>query len=64
LEQLDASLFDNAAEWIVLCQTYEGGFGATPETEAHGGYTFCGIAALKLLGKETLMDLDGLMVNL
>ena len=63
LEQLDSSLFDNAAEWIVLCQTYEGGFGATPETEAHGGYTFCGVAALKLLGKETLMDIDGLMVN-
>jgi prenyltransferase beta subunit len=23
-----------------LCQTYEGGFGACPGAEAHGGYNF------------------------
>ena len=63
LEQFDANLFENSAEWIVLCQTYEGGFGATPGNEAHGGYSFCGIAALKLLGKESLIDIDSLMVN-
>lgn len=46
------------------CQTYEGGFGATPENEAHGGYSFCGLAALKLLGKEKLCDIDTLTVSL
>jgi prenyltransferase beta subunit len=70
---------------LFRCQTYEGGFGATPENEvinliktylfyifknlllynkAHGGYSFCGLAALKLLGKEKLCDIDLLTVNL
>lgn len=37
------------ADWIASCQTYEGGFGAEPGCEAHGGYTFCAFAALRLL---------------
>ena len=45
------------------CQTYEGGFSGTPGLEAHGGYTFCGLAALALLGHERLCDLDSLMVS-
>ena len=51
------------AEWIVLCQTYEGGFGACPGVEAHGGYTFCGVASMKLLRKDYLFDVDNLLVN-
>ncbi|OEU11229.1 terpenoid cyclases/Protein prenyltransferase [Fragilariopsis cylindrus CCMP1102] len=39
--------------YVISCQTYEGGFGSEPFTEAHGGYTFCGIAALKLLLGDT-----------
>uniref|UniRef100_A0A915LAL1 Protein farnesyltransferase subunit beta n=1 Tax=Romanomermis culicivorax TaxID=13658 RepID=A0A915LAL1_ROMCU len=35
--------------WISECQTYEGGFGATPSCEAHGGYTFCGLASYSML---------------
>ena len=42
-------LFDKTDEWILSCQTYEGGFGAAPGHEAHGGYTFCAVAALVLL---------------
>ena len=44
------------------CQTYEGGFGATPGNEAHGGYSFCGLASLKLLNKERMCDIDSLTV--
>ena len=33
LEKLDPKLFENSAEWILRCQTYEGGFGATPGNE-------------------------------
>ncbi|KAL1435268.1 hypothetical protein MTO96_011189 [Rhipicephalus appendiculatus] len=40
------SLFEGTAEWVIKCQTYEGGFGGVPGMEAHGGYTFCGFAAL------------------
>lgn len=56
-------MFEGTAEWIVSCQTYEGGFGATPFNEAHGGYSFCALAALKLLGKEKLCNLDSLTVR-
>ncbi|XP_041969085.1 protein farnesyltransferase subunit beta [Aricia agestis] len=55
------SLFDKTAEWVVSCQTYEGGFGGCPGMEAHGGYTFCGIAALALLNRTPLCDLDALL---
>lgn len=32
-------------------------------TEAHGGYTFCGFAALVLLGKPHLCDVNKLLVS-
>ena len=54
------SLFQNTEHWLLRCQTYEGGFGGVPGMEAHGGYSFCGLAALILLGKEKLCDLDTL----
>jgi len=45
------------------CQTYEGGFAGGPGMEAHGGYSFCGIAALVMLGKPHLCDLPALLVS-
>lgn len=41
-------LFENTAQWLAQCQTYEGGFSGEPGAEAHGGYTYCGLAALVL----------------
>lgn len=38
-----------AMNYVSACQTYEGGFGGEPFTEAHGGYTFCATAAVQLL---------------
>ncbi|XP_046971248.1 protein farnesyltransferase subunit beta [Vanessa cardui] len=55
------ALFDKTAEWIVSCQTYEGGFGGCPGMEAHGGYAYCGIASLALLGRTKLCDVDALL---
>lgn len=55
------ALFENTAEWIVRCQTYEGGFAGCPDLEAHGGYTFCGLAALTLLEKEHLCNVKSLL---
>jgi hypothetical protein len=40
----------------VRCQTYEGGIGGEPGNEAHGGYTFCAVAAMVLLGELHLLD--------
>ncbi|XP_030376604.1 protein farnesyltransferase subunit beta [Scaptodrosophila lebanonensis] len=45
------NLFTGTGDWIARCQTYEGGFGGAPDLEAHGGYTFCGIAGLALLNE-------------
>lgn len=56
-----AEMFDGTAEWIVRCQTYEGGFAGCPGMEAHGGYSFCGLAALVMLGKQHLCDLRALL---
>uniref|UniRef100_A0A914W7J4 Protein farnesyltransferase n=1 Tax=Plectus sambesii TaxID=2011161 RepID=A0A914W7J4_9BILA len=57
----DEALIDKSAEWLVSCQTYEGGFGGVQGCEAHGGYTFCGLAALTLLGKGRLAHLPSLL---
>jgi hypothetical protein len=42
-------------------QTYEGGIGGEPGNEAHGGYTFCGLAALLLAGRPRALDLPRLL---
>ncbi|XP_065166844.1 protein farnesyltransferase subunit beta [Atheta coriaria] len=54
-------LFAGTAEWVKSCQTYEGGFSGYPGMEAHGGYTFCGVAALVLLQKLHLCDSENLL---
>lgn len=58
-EELEAGVVD----WITKCQTWEGGFAGVPGAEAHGGYTFCAIAALKLLSADfnSVINLDNLL---
>ncbi|KAK9886559.1 hypothetical protein WA026_017486 [Henosepilachna vigintioctopunctata] len=58
---LSDKLCENTAGWIISCQTYEGGFGGCPDMEAHGGYTFCGLASLIILGKHHLCDIQSLL---
>ncbi|KAI1724031.1 prenyltransferase and squalene oxidase repeat domain-containing protein [Ditylenchus destructor] len=53
---VDDVLFQNTATWLISCQTYEGGFGGSPNCEAHGGYTSCGVNALALLRKSCLVN--------
>jgi protein farnesyltransferase subunit beta len=53
---LTPELCENAAQFIAKCQTYEGGLGGVPNSEAHGGYTFCGVAALAILGQTDAID--------
>jgi protein farnesyltransferase subunit beta len=48
------------ANFVSTCQTWEGGFGGEPGAEAHGGYTYCSIAALKLMESSHLVDLPAL----
>ena len=42
-------------------QSFEGGLGGEPWNEAHGGYTFCGLAALVLLGRGGELDVPRLL---
>jgi len=54
---MQPDMFSGTGDWVLSCQTYEGGFAGCPGMEAHGGYSFCAFAALVLLGKEKLCDL-------
>lgn len=50
LNILTEELTRDVGTYIKSCQTYEGGFGNAPLAEAHGGYTFCALAALCIIG--------------
>lgn len=57
----DSMLLQNVAEWLLDCQTYEGGFGSVPGSEAHGGYTFCCVASLCLLNQLHRLNMPALL---
>lgn len=57
----DSILLENVSNWILSCQTYEGGFGSVPGSEAHGGYTFCCVASLCLLNQLERANLSALL---
>ena len=51
-------LTKGVVENIKNCQTFEGGLGPEPYCEAHGGYSYCGIATLVLLNKLYEIDVN------
>jgi len=51
-------IYKGVAENIASCQTFEGGLGPEPYCEAHGGYSFCGIATLVLMNKLNVINTD------
>ncbi|KAI5442418.1 protein farnesyltransferase subunit beta [Lathyrus oleraceus] len=61
LNILDDELIKNVGDFILSCQTYEGGLAGEPGSEAHGGYTFCGLAAMILIGEVNRLDLPRLL---
>ncbi|XP_058805453.1 protein farnesyltransferase subunit beta [Phymastichus coffea] len=54
-------LFKDTAQYIAKCQTYEGGFSGCPGIEAHGGYAYCALAALTLLGKTDFINVSAFL---
>ena len=52
---------ESVPHFIQSCQTYEGGIGGEPWSEAHGGYAYCGVAALQILGKLDVLDMTSLI---
>ncbi|XP_027158789.1 geranylgeranyl transferase type-1 subunit beta-like [Coffea eugenioides] len=41
---------EKAKDYIIKCQSYDGGFGLIPGSESHGGATYCAVASLRLMG--------------
>ena len=58
---LSPALTAGVGGYLARCQTYEGGLGGEPHAEAHGGYTFCGLAAAVLAGEAAALDLPRLL---
>lgn len=62
LNMLTPELCENVVDYLVRCQTFEGGFGGSPqEDEAHGGYTFCAVASLLILDSMDKIDVEKLL---
>ena len=57
---LDAAITEGVPDFIVRSQSYEGGIGAEPFGEAHGGFTFCGTAVMCILGEAHRLNLERL----
>ena len=57
---LDEDVTRGVSSFVASCQSYEGGIGGEPRGEAHGGYTFCGLAACALAGDIGALDLASL----
>lgn len=54
-------LTEGTVDFLVGCQSFEGGFGGCPhEDEAHGGYTFCAVASLHILDAIDRIDIANL----
>ncbi|CAG8443100.1 17868_t:CDS:10 [Acaulospora morrowiae] len=49
------------AEWIKRCQNFDGGIGGEPGIEGHGGYAFCGLASMEMMGKSDMLDIPLLL---
>jgi protein farnesyltransferase subunit beta len=61
LHILTDELTEGVPEYVRRCQTYEGGIAGESGLEAHGGYAYCGLAALCIMGKADALDLHAFL---
>mmetsp|Transcript_154 Transcript_154/g.345 ORF Transcript_154/g.345 Transcript_154/m.345 type:complete len:419 (+) Transcript_154:97-1353(+) len=61
LQILTDELVEGIPEYVRRCQTFEGGIAGEEGLEAHGGYSYCGLAALCIIGKASALDLDAFL---
>jgi hypothetical protein len=51
ISEISPEARNKTVDFIHSSQAILGGFGARPRSEAHGGYTFCAVASLSILGE-------------
>jgi len=58
---LTPELADGAEDWVKRSQGFDGGVGGEPGNESHGGYAYCALASMVLLGRaHEALDLDAM----
>lgn len=60
---LSGPLLEGVESYILSCQTYEGGLGASPGAEAHGAFTYLGVASAALAGCLHRLNCPALLVQ-
>ena len=61
LQILTPELAEGVCEYVCSHQRWDGGIAGVIGGEAHGGYNYCGLAALAILGKADLLNLGELL---
>mmetsp|Transcript_31553 Transcript_31553/g.71699 ORF Transcript_31553/g.71699 Transcript_31553/m.71699 type:complete len:420 (-) Transcript_31553:123-1382(-) len=61
LHILTDELTEGVPEYVRRCQTFEGGIAGEEGLEAHGGYSYCGLAALCIMGRADALDLHAFL---
>jgi protein farnesyltransferase subunit beta len=61
LNMMMPELIANVREFVLSCQSYDGGLSPRPHLEAHGGYLHCGVGIMKMLGCLDELNLSELM---
>jgi protein farnesyltransferase subunit beta len=51
---LTPELTNGCLDWITTTQGFDGGIGAEPGNESHGGYAYCVLASLVILGANSI----------
>lgn len=51
MEKLDTLNIELTLDYIRSCQNFDGGYGAIPGSESHGGNVFCVVSLLAILGR-------------
>mmetsp|Transcript_19002 Transcript_19002/g.42523 ORF Transcript_19002/g.42523 Transcript_19002/m.42523 type:complete len:422 (+) Transcript_19002:48-1313(+) len=57
LHLITDELIEGVDDYVRRCQTWEGGIAGEEGLEAHGGYSYCGLAALCIIGRSHVLDL-------
>lgn len=61
LHILTDELIEGVPEYVRRCQTFEGGIAGEAGLEAHGGYSYCGLSALCIIGQADALDLHAFL---